>query len=79
MGQAASASERVIVKEKLTARCVFHDGHVGLLETSFTFQLTLVIVGDSIAPADRLIFLGTFRALTKGQISTFNTNGMVVT
>ena len=63
----------------LTARCVFHDGNVCFLETGFPLELTLVIVGDSVATAHRLIFLSTFRALTKGQISTFNTNGMVVT
>ena len=63
----------------LTARCVFNDGNVCFLETGFPLELTLVIVGDSVATTHRLIFLSTFRALTKGQISTFNTNGMVVT
>ena len=59
----------------LTTRFDFDNGN--FIETGF--QLTLVIVGDSVATTHRLIFLSTFRALTKGQISTFNTNGMVVT
>lgn len=63
----------------LTARSVFHNGNVGLLETAFPFELTLVIIGDPITATHRLIFFATFRALTKGQISTFHTNGMVVT